>query len=336
MSRFSLVALFCVGCGSVPLAANDGDLSAERAQEGQCLPLGGTFSGVVFTDEQAQNAIDFADNGTGEELEVMLGIGPSIASKIIANRPYASHENPMAKLDAVPYVGPVLLTRFQSDTYSLWCSLDDGRQGCCIDLSCDGLGGTFSGVEMTDAEAEMVLDWANRANFDQLDQVCGIGDSIATGIVAARPLHAVDELDAVSYVGPTLLHRLVGTDGYTCMTRDTVAEAWCDEDGACQCAETEPPVETPEAVDTVIEAISELPAEIQGAVTAHVERTDWCEPDFGAGNIVAGIVQHSVGGVVTGYTLDMNQAAPDFEFGWGITLDLDASGALLGSACVSW
>ena len=51
----------------------------------------------------------------------------------------------------------------------------------------------------------MVLDWANRASFDELDQVCGVGDSIASDIVAARPLHAVSELDAVAYVGPTLL-----------------------------------------------------------------------------------------------------------------------------------
>jgi DNA uptake protein ComE-like DNA-binding protein len=336
MSRFSLVALVCVGCGSVPLAANEGSLDAERAQDAQCMPLGGTFSGVVLSDEEAQNAVDFADHGTSEELEVMLGIGPSIANRIITNRPYASAVNPMGKLDAVPYVGPVLLDRFKSDTYSLWCSLDDGRQGCCIDLSCDGLGGTFSGVEMTDADAQMVLDWANRASFEQLDQVCGVGASIATDIVAARPMHDVAELDAVSYVGPTLLNRLVGTDGYTCFTRDTVAEAWCDEDGACQCAETEPPVETPEAVDTVIDELAQLPADIQAAVNALVERTDWCEADFAAPNVVGGIVQHSVGGEVTGYTLDMTQAAEDFEFGWGITLDLDSSAAVLGSACVAF
>ena len=75
-------------------------------------------------DEQAQNAVDFADNGTVTELEVMLGIGPSIANKIVAARPFGTGANPMEALDRVSYVGPMLLGRFQADTYSLWCSLD--------------------------------------------------------------------------------------------------------------------------------------------------------------------------------------------------------------------
>ena len=26
---------------------------------------------------------------------------------------------------------------------------------------------------------------------------------------------------------------MIGTEGYNCITRDTVAQAWCDQDGAC-------------------------------------------------------------------------------------------------------
>src|SRR5688572_13435908 len=145
MSRtFFFVAL--AACNPVYLAPGASSPESERASTGQCLPLGGVYSGVVFTDEEASNAIDFADHATGPELEVMLGIGPSIADRIVSARPYGTAADPMAALDAVPYVGPMLLGRFKSDTYALWCSTDDGRQSCCIDLACEGLGGTVAGV----------------------------------------------------------------------------------------------------------------------------------------------------------------------------------------------
>lgn len=314
-------------CNPVYLAPGSSSVDADRASLGECRPLGGTFSGVAFTDEEAHNAIDFADNATGPELEAMLGIGPSIANRIVTARPYGTQASPLAALDMVSYVGPVLLERFRTDTYALWCSFDDGRQGCCIDLACEGLGGEPAGVVFDDAEAQMVLDWANRATFDELDAVCGIGEAIATDIVAARPLHALDELDGVPYVGPSALHRMLGDEGWDCVTRATVAEVWCVHDDACVCdtgAETEPPAQVE---DIGHESTDGLPAAIVAAVDALVGQSDLCDPAYAGPTELVGLVEHRVDGVTTGYTVHLSQD------GWFVVVDLDADGTVLGTSC---
>ena len=65
--NLSILAL-AAGCHDVYLAPTASD-AAPRASSSVCETWGGTYSTVVFTDEEAQNTVDFADNGSQAELE---------------------------------------------------------------------------------------------------------------------------------------------------------------------------------------------------------------------------------------------------------------------------
>ncbi len=61
------------------------------------------------------------------------------------------------------------------------------------------------GVPLTADEAAAILDCANGASADQLDDEAGLDGRAADNIVAARPIGSLDELAAVSYVGQTAI-----------------------------------------------------------------------------------------------------------------------------------
>lgn len=210
---------------------------AGRAALATCEAWGGTYAGVTFTDEEATNAIDFADTATAVELEAVYGVGPVTADRIIAARPFATQADPLAALDAVAYVAADELASFRDDSYGLWCGLDDGRQSCCVDLACEGLGDTVSAVTFTDAEAQATLDWANRATQAELEAVCQVGPVVASNIAAYRPIHSLLQLDLVPYVTGSQLRGMLGTT--TCTTEGDVDAEWCALSGAdCTCAAT--------------------------------------------------------------------------------------------------
>lgn len=236
--RAVLPALLLAACaGEAPPTAA---APTERVNTATCAEWGAVVSGVAFTDEQAQNAVDLVDYATEAELETITGIGPSIASRIVAARPFGSQAEPLAALDAVSYVGDSVLTALRDEAYGAWCALADGRQACCVDIGCAGLGDTVSGVTFSDADARAVLDWANGASTDDLTSVCSVGAAIAADIEAARPLRTVAQLDAVPYVGASVLHSLVGDEGYTCQSKPSVLDGWCAApDALCTCDETD-------------------------------------------------------------------------------------------------
>lgn len=323
MSRLSLLLVLATGCHDVYLTPSNADL-AERAQFGTCEPWGGTYSGVVFSDEQAQNTIDFVDHATAKELEILIGIGPSIAGKVVAARPYADQADPLAALDAVPYVGPMLLNRLRADSYDLWCGLDDGRQSCCVELACEGLGGTFGEVEFGDAEAQMVLDWANRADTDELISVCGVGPTIAGGIEAARPLHSIDELDAVLWVGPSVMRRMLAEPGARCFTEPGVAELWCGiDDAACACDDA-PVVEPVPSEDKTHDTVDTLPGDVREVLSMYLWSADLCGEAQSSNPVFGSAVEHVSQGVTTGWTFDLSQLL-DTEGAQTIFVHLDAN-----------
>lgn len=63
-------------------------------------------------------------------------------------------------------------------------------------------------IELTDAETLAVLDLANTASFEELDQDVSLDRRAAEGIVELRPFATLDELDAVPYVGDVALEKL--------------------------------------------------------------------------------------------------------------------------------
>jgi DNA uptake protein ComE-like DNA-binding protein len=77
---------------------------------------------------------------------------------------------------------------------------DDGKA--------DGFSGTFEGVTFTNQEAVAVLDFANRAPRDVIDEQAGLGSRAAQSIVDARPIGTMARLAAVANVGPAALSKL--------------------------------------------------------------------------------------------------------------------------------
>ena len=69
-------------------------------------------------------------------------------------------------------------------------------------------GGTWSGVTFTAVQATAALDMANTAALSQLDVEIGLDSRAAKGIVADRPITAMDDLDLVPYVGASALKAL--------------------------------------------------------------------------------------------------------------------------------
>ena len=229
----SLVVLTALAaCGATELTESE-QIATQLAPT--CEPLGAEQSGVVFSDEQATHVIDMVDNATLDELQTINGIGPSIAQRIVDARPFRSHLNPLSKLDAVPWVGPEVLASLRASAFDAWCRLDDGRQSCCIELSCTG-GGAGAAVPVTDDEAFALLDWANRASFDELVLVCRVGPEIAQSIIDARPLRTVAQLEQVPLVGDALVRHMLGRDHYLCSLQGSVFEEWCGlADAQCVC-----------------------------------------------------------------------------------------------------
>jgi DNA uptake protein ComE-like DNA-binding protein len=191
-------------------------------------------SGVVFSNEEATHVIDMIDKATPSELRAIAGIGGKTAERIIDARPYGSLADPLLALDEVAYVGPSILENLRTSAYANWCALDDGRQACCVELGCEGTFVATVGIGADDVHG--LLDWANRADFDQLDAVCGVGPSIAQGLIDARPLHSTQEVLDVSHIGPSTLFKMLGKDGQSCSSQGDVTQEWCGlADAKCVC-----------------------------------------------------------------------------------------------------
>ncbi len=204
MRETQRIAILSLLVATAVACVADDQRSAQRSAATvapSCSPLGGQVSGVQFSDDQASFAIHFVDNASVDELQAIDGVGPSIAARIIGARPFATAADPLAALDAVPYVGARVLGGLRAH----------GDTGA-------------------------VLDWANHASADQLAAVCRIGSKTAGAIIDARPFSSLAELQGVRNIGPTTIEYLLGTSGYSCSTKGSVLQEWCGVDGAqCWC-----------------------------------------------------------------------------------------------------
>ena len=142
-----------------------------------CRPLGGTVSGVAFTDAQATAVVDMIDHATAAELDAVPSIGPSTANAIIAARPFGTSGQPLAKLDAVSGIGATVLSALRDNVTTDWCALADGRQSCCgggappAPGSCTALGGTYDGAKLTAAEECHAIDFLNQARMSEMSAI---------------------------------------------------------------------------------------------------------------------------------------------------------------------
>ncbi len=66
----------------------------------------------------------------------------------------------------------------------------------------------WEGVEFTEEEVEVVLEIANEATFEELDEAVELPSNTATAIVDARPHPDMDHLAETPQVGPSALEKL--------------------------------------------------------------------------------------------------------------------------------
>ncbi|MFC1705934.1 helix-hairpin-helix domain-containing protein [Planctomycetota bacterium] len=149
---------------------------------------GGSYDRVSFTDDQAQAALDIANNATYAQLVNEATLTSTAARNIVAARdqePIAT----MAALAAVPYVGPAALTDIR-DYVSAW-SAQNPQATPTGDV-------IYDGVTFTAAEIAKLLTFLN------------------------NPTLTVAELDGIVYVAPT--HATAILDYLQTEPIDTIAE----------------------------------------------------------------------------------------------------------------
>jgi DNA uptake protein ComE-like DNA-binding protein len=296
--------------GATGCALDSGDIGGAQGAlaGGICSAWGGTYSNVTFTDEQATNAIDLADHGSSEELGALFGVGPAIASHIENARPFALETDPLAALDAVAWVGESVLTSFRDQSLASWCMLRDGRQSCCVDVACEGLGGV-STIPFTDEQAHVVLDWANHATDAQLQEVCHVGPTVAARIAAARPLTTIAELDAIPLIGSHALYAFTDHPLFACATKGSVADEWCDEPGASCVCEGAPPAPPPELTSETFYWLSDVDPALASVISGELTTRAYAMRDtsFPDGVTFSDVTIHSEDGVPVRYEVDFVQ-----------------------------
>jgi len=103
----------------------------------------------------------------------------------------------VAEIDAISWVGPTALRRILEHAEANgWVAEDEDYLG------------SFDGVAFSPEEAEATLDLANRGARELLDDEVGLDRRAVEAIVEARPIETMEELAALSYVGPSALDKM--------------------------------------------------------------------------------------------------------------------------------
>lgn len=133
------------------------------------------------------------NSATLAEFEVMPGIGPTLARRIVEYRETHGGFGDVAELLDVPGVGPMLFDQLKERV----------RVGLAFQPSSNGP----SAVSSAKLPAGVKLD-PNTASAEQLTQLPGIGKVLAARIVEARgvePFRSIDDLDRVKGIGKKTL-----------------------------------------------------------------------------------------------------------------------------------
>lgn len=133
------------------------------------------------------------NSATLAEFEVMPGIGPTLAGRIVAHREARGGFGDVAELLDVPGIGPMLFDQLKERV----------RVGLAFQPSSTGV----PGVSSSKLPAGVKLD-PNTARADELTQLPGIGKVLAARIVEARavePFRSIDDLDRVKGIGKKTL-----------------------------------------------------------------------------------------------------------------------------------
>jgi DNA uptake protein ComE-like DNA-binding protein len=161
-------------------------------------PAAETEESVAFAGWQVESVVFGANHAAQSELDSFLDA--RAANGLVAGRPFAS----LAQVAAVPYVGATALGKLR-DHAIVWWPAAHGAPA----PSGNGLGGSFDGVSFDDATAQVALEIANQATYNDL-VLHGLPATGAAPIVGNRPYTTVAQVSAVSGVGPATMTALKG------------------------------------------------------------------------------------------------------------------------------
>ena len=161
----------------------------------------GTWNGVVFSGFEVGVVLDIVNNASFEILNDEVRLDSRAATNIVGRRPIAS----MDALDAIPYVATQAFQRLKAFVPN-WTPDAPAEPNEPTPEPGEVL--EVSGVAFTPAEAAAVIDMANRAPHDLLDNEVRLDVRAANNIVAARPIADLVALDAIPYVAFTALTRM--------------------------------------------------------------------------------------------------------------------------------
>ncbi len=170
-----------------------------------CLPLGGEFEGVLYSDEQAHDVLDLSNHGELVNLQQISGIGPALSAAIAGLRPFAS----VAELGAVGGIGGHVLTNLRDQTATLWCGNGIALCGCGNDPApLPEEEQSYDGVSFTASQEQTALAILNTATRGQLRADAGFSKGEANVTEQGRPWASLQAFADTSGIGATLLGAL--------------------------------------------------------------------------------------------------------------------------------
>ncbi|MFO0881112.1 MAG: helix-hairpin-helix domain-containing protein [Gemmataceae bacterium] len=134
------------------------------------------------------------------DLQMLPGIGPTLARRIVENRPYQSLED----LQRVAGIGPETQARLRPHLQVREPPAPMPPREPPPRLK-EGAPVFNASVRKKPPEAIVQL---NRATLEELQRLPGVGPTLAARIIAARPFARVDDLRRVKGVGPKTLDKL--------------------------------------------------------------------------------------------------------------------------------
>lgn len=150
--------------------------------------LSGVDSAAAAAPAASGTGIDL-NTATSEQLQEIPGVGPSMAEKIIAGRPYRSVND----LRNVPGIGEAKFANMAP-------LVRVGNQ--------TGAAVVAAGAPPAPSASSGTRINLNSATPEQLDALPGVGPSMVQKIIAGRPYSSVEDLDRVAGIGPALIEKI--------------------------------------------------------------------------------------------------------------------------------